>query len=75
MKKFNIFLKSIIQAKNFCDAVNNFDFDIELSDGKNNANAKDIMDILSLDLSDAVTVTFYTEATQDFEETIKEFIK
>ncbi len=74
MKKFNIFLKSIVQAKNFCDAIKDFNFDIELSDGKNTVNAKDVMDVLTLDLSGSVSVVAHTESAQNLEEKIKKFI-
>ena len=74
MKKFEIFLKSIIQAKNFCDAIKDFDFDIELSDGKNTANAKDVMDVLTLDLSKHITVVAHTENSKYIDDKIKEYI-
>ena len=74
MKKFEIFLKSIIQAKNFCDAIKDFDFDIELSDGKNTANAKNVMDVLTLDLSKHITVVAHTENSEFLDEKIKDYI-
>ena len=74
MKKIRIYLKSIIDAKNFCDRVKNFDFDIELVSGKSTANAKDVMDVLTLDLSEDVTVIAHTANAQILEEQIKEFI-
>ncbi len=74
MKNFNIFLKSIIEAKNFCDAIKDFNFDIELSDGKNTANAKDVMDILTLDLSEPVTVSAHSENSKYLNEKIKDYI-
>lgn len=74
MKKIRIYLKSIIHAKNFCDGIKDFDFNIELLSGKNTVDAKSVMDVLTLDLSDSVTVVAHTDNTQNLEEKIREFI-
>ena len=51
MKSYEIFLKTIIDVKNFVNAINDFDFDLDLVSGRYVVDAKSIMGIFSLDLS------------------------
>ena len=51
MDKFNIMLDSISSVKDFVNAVNKYDFDVDLTSGRYVVDAKSIMGIFSLDLS------------------------
>ena len=51
MKNFNIMLHSINDVKTFVNSVNKYDFDVDLTSGRYVVDAKSIMGIFSLDLS------------------------
>ena len=61
MKSYEIFLKSIIDVKNFVNIVNEYDFDIDLESGRYVVDAKSIMGIFSLDLSKPITMRVYAD--------------
>ena len=74
MKTFNIMLNSINDVKNFVNAVNKYDFDVDLTSGRYVVDAKSIMGIFSLDLSKPIKIDIHSDNCADFEAEIKEFI-
>lgn len=74
MKSFNIALKSINDVKDFVNAVNKYDFDVDLTSGRYVVDAKSIMGIFSLDLSKPIKVEVHADSCDTFLEEIKSFI-
>lgn len=75
MKSYEIFLKSIIDVKNFVNIVNEYDFDIDLESGRYVVDAKSIMGIFSLDLSKPITMRVYADDPSEIEKKIVQFEK
>ena len=74
MKTFNIKLNSINHVKTFVNAVNKYDFDVDLTSGRYVVDAKSIMGIFSLDLSKPIKVEVYSDDTEEFTKEMQEFI-
>ena len=74
MKSYEIFLKTIIDVKNFVNAINDFDFDVDLVSGRYVVDAKSIMGIFSLDLSRPITLRVFSDDIERFEAAISEFM-
>ena len=74
MKTFNIMLNSINDVKNFVNAVNKYDFDVDLTSGRYVVDAKSIMGIFSLDLSKPIKVEVFTDESDAFMEEMKDFV-
>jgi len=74
MKNFNIMLHSINDVKTFVNAVNKYDFDVDLTSGRYVVDAKSIMGIFSLDLSKPIKVEVYSEEIGTFMDEMKPFI-
>ncbi len=74
MKTFNIMLNSINDVKNFVNAVNKYDFDVDLTSGRYVVDAKSIMGIFSLDLSKPIKVEVFTDEPDAFMDEMKDFI-
>lgn len=74
MKNFNIMLNSINDVKTFVNAVNKYDFDVDLTSGRYVVDAKSIMGIFSLDLSKPIKVEVYSEDVGEFMDEMKPFI-
>ena len=74
MKSYEIFLKTIIDVKNFVNAINDFDFDVDLVSGRYVVDAKSIMGIFSLDLSRPITLRVFSDDLEQFEAAIKDFL-
>ena len=72
--KTKIKLDSINAVKNFVSIVMLYDFDIDLVSGRYAVDAKSIMGIFSLDLSNPIQLVAHTDEPGDFFEKIKEFI-
>lgn len=75
MKNCEIFLKSIIDVKNFVNIVNSCDFDIDLESGRYVVDAKSIMGIFSLDLSKPIMMRIHTDDNEEIMEKLKPFLK
>ena len=75
MKSYEIYLKSIVDVKNFVNIVNMYDFDIDLESGRYIVDAKSIMGIFSLDLSKPIIMRVYTEDVSEIEQKIAQFQK
>ncbi|MBQ2889098.1 MAG: HPr family phosphocarrier protein [Clostridia bacterium] len=73
MKTYEIYLKSIVDVKNFVNTTNRFDFDIDLESGRYVVDAKSIMGIFSLDLSKPLTMHVHAEVPSEFDELMKQF--
>ena len=74
MKTFDIMLNSIVDAKNFVNIVNKYDFDVDLTSGRYVVDAKSIMGIFSLDLSSPIKVDVHTDDCETFLEEMKPFM-
>ncbi|MBE6729378.1 MAG: HPr family phosphocarrier protein [Ruminococcaceae bacterium] len=68
-----VLLNNIDSVNRFVSKMAEKDFDIDLVLGKYLVNAKSIMGVLSLDLTQPVTVKAHTD-NEDFLEEIKEYI-
>ena len=62
MTKVKIMLDSIAAVKKFVSVVSMYDFDVDLASGRYAVDAKSIMGIFSLDLSNPIPVS-YTHLT------------
>lgn len=76
MTTFNISLNSINSVKDFVNAVNKYDFDVDLTSGRYVVDAKSIMGIFSLDLSKPIKLEAHAPESSiaAFKEDMKEFI-
>lgn len=74
MKSYEIFLRTIIDVKNFVNAINDFDFDLDLVSGRYVVDAKSIMGIFSLDLSRPITLRVFSDDVGELEEVISAFM-
>ena len=74
MISYEIFLKSIVDIKNFVNVVNTYDFDVDLESGRYTVDAKSIMGIFSLDLLSPIELVAHTENADALIEGIKKFI-
>lgn len=74
MTSFKIKLSTINDVKEFVNAVTLCDYDVDLVSGKYVIDAKSIMGIFSLDLSQTVDVVVHTDECGGFVESIKKFI-
>lgn len=73
MKKFNIMLKTINDAKDFVNIANRYSFDIDLASGRYVVDAKSIMGIFSLDFDNPISVTVYADDCESFCNEVKSF--
>ena len=74
MKSILIKLKNADDVKKFVSIVERYEFEIDLRCGRHVVNAKSILGILSLDLSDTVVLEVYTDDCINLIENISEFI-
>ena len=76
MKTFEVKLASISDVKSFVGVANNQDFEIDLVSGRYIIDAKSIMGIFSLDLSNPIRVEVHaSDATADsFKNLVKEYV-
>lgn len=75
MKTCEIMLSSIEDVKKFVNLVNTYDFDVDLVSGRYVVDAKSIMGIFSLDLSNKIKVEIQSDDCEKFLGELKEFIK
>lgn len=69
MKTLNITLNSIEDVKAFVNIVSKYNYDIDLTSGRYVVDAKSIMGIFSLDLSNPIKVEIFSD---ECEELLKE---
>ncbi len=74
MVKVNVLLESIADVKEFVSTVTMYDFDVDLVSGRYAVDAKSIMGIFSLDLSNKIELVAHTDDAEKFLEEIKKFI-
>ena len=67
MISYEIFLKSIVDIKNFVNVVNTYDFDIDLESGRYTIDAKSIMGIMGLGLDVDKVITVEAEGEDEAE--------
>ncbi len=61
MKKVNISINTIDKVKSFVNIVSKYDADFDLKSGRYVVDAKSIMGIFSLDLSQPIELTIHAE--------------
>ena len=74
MPTVNILLSTIDSVKKFVNIVNNYDFEVDLISGRYKINAKSIMGIFSLDLSQPITMEVHSEGAEEFMKEIQPFV-
>ena len=74
MKSINIKLDTIDKVKEFVNKINTFDGDFDLVSARYVIDAKSIMGIFSLDLSNPIQLVAHTDDATKFLDEIKEFI-
>ncbi len=74
MRSYEIYLKTIIDVKNFVNVITTFDFEADLVSGRYVVDAKSIMGIFSLDLSRPITLRVFSEDNAELEAAISEFM-
>lgn len=74
MNKFTVQLKSINDVKDFVRIVNDFPYDVDLASGRYIVDAKSIMGIFSLDLTQPIEVDIHSDGGEDLRNKLKGFI-
>lgn len=74
MNKFLIHLKSINEVKDFVRIVNDFPYEVDLASGRYIVDAKSIMGIFSLDLTQPIAVEVHQADCGDLLEKLKPFM-
>lgn len=74
MTTFNLLLSSINDVKDFVNIVSKYDFDVDLTSGRYVVDAKSIMGIFSLDLSQPIKVEVHSDDCAKFVDELKAFI-
>lgn len=74
MNKFLIHLKSINEVKDFVRIVNDFPYEVDLASGRYIVDAKSIMGIFSLDLTQPIAVEVHQANCSDLLEKLKPFM-
>lgn len=75
MKSFNVNLNTIDKVKNFVNLINTFDGDFDLASERYVIDAKSIMGIFSLDISNDLRLDIHDNVSMsDPETTLKDFI-
>ncbi len=74
MKKFNVQLKSISEVKSFVRIVNDFPYEVDLTSGRYIVDAKSIMGIFSLDLTQPIEVKIYSDNGEDLKLELQDFV-
>ncbi|MCD8188500.1 MAG: HPr family phosphocarrier protein [Ruminococcus sp.] len=74
MTKAAVSLQAINDVKEFVNIVMRYDFDIDLVSGRYAVDAKSIMGIFSLDLSNPIVLNAHTDDAEDFLKDIDKFL-
>ncbi len=74
MKTFDIALNSIMDVKEFVNAVNRFPYEIDLASSRYVVDAKSIMGIFSLDLSKPIRVEVHADECADLMAELEKYI-
>ena len=73
MKTFNLMLNSINDVKDFVNTVSKYDFDVDLTSGRYVVDAKSIMGIFSLNLSNPIKVEVHSDDCDAFLNDVERF--
>ena len=73
MKSIKISLEMAQRVKEFVNITQNYTYEILLKSGKYVVDAKSILGIFSLDLSQTITVEVYSDDCDDLMEKLKKF--
>lgn len=63
--RITIYLSQVERVKEFVEAANKFESDVDIMMGRYVVNAKSIMGVLSLDLSGALDVEIHSDNAQE----------
>ncbi|MGI6334850.1 MAG: HPr family phosphocarrier protein [Saccharofermentanales bacterium] len=74
MRKLTIQLKSINDVKEFVRIVNDFPYDVDLASGRYVVDAKSIMGIFSLDLTQPIEVAIHHNDGEDLRRRLQAYI-
>ncbi|MBR6102290.1 MAG: HPr family phosphocarrier protein [Ruminococcus sp.] len=74
MKKTKIMLGAIADVKEFVNIVSRCEYDVDLASGRYAVDAKSIMGIFSLDLSNPIELTAHTDNADKFFAAIEKFV-
>ena len=74
MKTVKISLNSIDKVKSFVNTISQFDSDFDLISGRYVIDAKSIMGIFSVDLSQNIDLTIHAENDAEIVEALKDYI-
>ena len=74
MHTVQIYLNSIDKVKAFVDSVNTFNTEFDLISGRFVIDAKSIMGIFSLDLSNPINLNIYNDDDTEIIERLKPFL-
>ena len=74
MVEEKIMFASIDDVKNFAALANTKSYDVDISSGKYLINAKSIMGIFSLDLTQPLNIIAYSDGSDGFLDEIAEYI-
>ncbi len=75
MKEFNVLLGSINDVKAFVNAVAKYDYEIDLISGRYVVDAKSIMGIFSLDLTQPIKVEAHSDDCSELLKELDPFIQ
>lgn len=64
MKTIQVTINSIDKVKSFVNTITKFDFDVDMVSGRYIIDAKSIMGIFSLDLSNPIDLVVHAEGAQ-----------
>ena len=73
MKTLNITLNSIEDVKAFVNIVSKYNYDIDLTSGRYVVDAKSIMGIFSLDLSNPIKVEIFSDECEELLNELESF--
>ena len=76
MKKIKILVNSIEKVKNFVNTISKYDVEFDMVSGRYVIDAKSIMGIFSLDLSEPIDLVIHAEGEKADEilESIKDYV-
>lgn len=75
--EFKVLLETVEKIKKFINIVNKYDEDIDISKGRYTVDAKSVIGIFTLDLTEAVKVVFFSDNSNrinKFRNDIKDFL-
>lgn len=75
MKEFTVLLSSINDVKAFVNSVSKYDYEIDLTSGRYVVDAKSIMGIFSLDLTQPIKVEAHSDDCADLLSELDPFIQ